>query len=61
MSWYKSSFSANDTGCVEVYPTDDGGMKVRDSKDQNGPVLTFNREEWRAFIRGATHGEFGNA
>jgi len=60
-NWYKSSFSANDTGCVEVCPTDDGGMKVRDSKVRNGAVLTFTREEWTAFIKGATHGEFGQA
>jgi hypothetical protein len=31
---------------------------VRDSKDPDGPVLTFNAREWEAFIAGAKAGEF---
>jgi uncharacterized protein DUF397 len=59
-NWYKSSFSANDTGCVEVCPTADGGMMVRDSKDHSNArvVLTFTPYEWTAFISGAKQGEF---
>jgi hypothetical protein len=31
---------------------------VRDSKDRNGPILTFDRAVFAAFIDGVTHGEF---
>jgi hypothetical protein len=31
---------------------------VRDSKDLNGPVLRFSREEFAAFLAGAKAGEF---
>jgi hypothetical protein len=31
---------------------------VRDSKDPDGPVLTFRAREWEAFIAGAKAGEF---
>jgi len=60
-TWYKSTYSSNSNACVEVCPTDDGGMKVRDSKNPNGAILTFSGDEWTAFIKGATHGEFGKA
>lgn len=54
--WVKSSFSyAN--GCVEVGPGVDH-VHVRDSKDPNGPVLTFNETEWSAFLAGVRAGEF---
>jgi hypothetical protein len=37
----------------------DGGCRVRDSKDKGeGPVLTFTKSEWEAFIDGAKKGEF---
>jgi hypothetical protein len=31
---------------------------VRDSKDQEGPVLRFTPGEWRAFLGGVRLGEF---
>jgi len=31
---------------------------VRDSKEPDGAVLTFTHSEWRAFVGGATDGEF---
>lgn len=33
-------------------------VRVRHSKDPAGPVLTFTREEWSAFVDGARDGEF---
>jgi hypothetical protein len=34
-------------------------MAVRDTKDRGiGPVLRFTADEWRAFLAGATAGEF---
>lgn len=55
--WRKSSRSAGASACVEVSFTDDV-VAVRDSKDQDGPVLLFTRAEWDAFTAGAKDGEF---
>lgn len=55
---YKTSTrSGNNGACVEVGPCD-CGIKVRDSKDQTGPVLTFTHAEWDAFVAGVRDGEF---
>ncbi|MEU7000984.1 DUF397 domain-containing protein [Nonomuraea sp. NPDC046570] len=35
-----------------------GKVLVRDSKNPNGPVLTFTPGEWTAFLDGAGKGEF---
>ena len=57
--WRKSARSNSSGGnCVEVAPLPDGGMAVRDSKDPDGPVLTFTAAEWAAFIGGVKDGEF---
>ncbi len=45
--------------CVEVAALPDGGVAVRDSKDADGPALTFTRDEWDAFVGGVKLGEFG--
>jgi hypothetical protein len=57
--WFKSTRSGGNGGaCVEVR-RHDGTIQVRDSKaDGNGPVLTFTRDEWAAFLDGAHKGEF---
>ena len=58
LSWMKSSFSFANGDCVEVASLPDGLIGVRDSKDTAGPVLRFTPAEWRAFIAGASSGEF---
>jgi hypothetical protein len=35
-----------------------GQILVRDSKDPDGPILTFTRREFDAFVKGAVGGEF---
>lgn len=56
LAWRKSSFSEPGQ-CVEVAQS--GGLTlVRDSKNPAGPILTFNRGEWAAFLAGANAGEF---
>jgi uncharacterized protein DUF397 len=47
-SWRKSSFSGAN-GCVEVLRTD-SIVRVRDSKDREGPVLTFSHDAWRELL-----------
>lgn len=47
--WRKSSYSGTDGGnCVEAATAPDAVL-VRDSKDRDGPHLTFGRQEWEAF------------
>ena len=63
--WHKSSYSGGNGGaCVEVavVPGSKEGsdyvITMRDSKDPDGPVLTFTPDEWKAFTLGVQDGEF---
>lgn len=72
INYVKSTYSSNQAQCVEVafhdakcssltecveVAHDHGSVLVRDSKDPNGPVLTFNQDEWNAFILGVKDSE----
>jgi uncharacterized protein DUF397 len=47
--WRKSSHSGSEGGdCVEV-AAHPGAVHVRDSKDPEGPALTFSPAAWTAF------------
>jgi hypothetical protein len=49
--WFKSSFSASNSSCVEVR-FDRAVVQVRDSKDHiPGPLLEFDASPWAAFVR----------
>lgn len=56
LDWRKSSYSGSAGGdCVEVAacPT---SVHVRDSKDPEGPALTFSADAWTSFLSyAATH------
>ena len=54
--WRKSTFS-NVDGCVEVAFVE-GHVAVRDSKDRQGAILTFTRQEWEAFLCGVRNEQF---
>ncbi|MCI0689632.1 MAG: DUF397 domain-containing protein [Sporichthyaceae bacterium] len=58
MTWTRSSFcmDPNNT-CVEVQQIGHSVI-VRDSKNPDGPTLSFSRDEWAAFLKGAKDGEF---
>lgn len=59
LNWRKSTYSTtNGGGCVEVATNLPGIIAVRDSKDRQGPVLTFTPAEWQAFTAGVRDGEF---
>ena len=50
LHWFKSSYSGSGGGnCVEVATTP-AAVRVRDSKDVDGPILRFSPEEWSAFV-----------
>lgn len=57
VAFRKSTRSGTDGACVEVGQCD-CGIKVRDSKDPDGTVLTFTHPEWTAFVAGVRDGEF---
>lgn len=53
----KSPFSGAQGDCVEVADAA-CGVHVRDSKNPDGPQLTFNAGEWAAFVGGVKAGHF---
>lgn len=55
--WWFRACRCEEGTCVEVASADDG-IAMRDSKDQDGPVLRFTRDEWAAFLTGAKEGDF---
>lgn len=55
-NWNRSSFCSDHT-CVEVSAVE-GRILVRDSKHSEAPSLSFTRDEWTAFLRGAQNSEF---
>jgi hypothetical protein len=54
---WRRSRRCDSGACVEVAPIN-GGIALRDSKDPDGPILMFTREEWNAFLDGARAGDF---
>jgi hypothetical protein len=61
-TWRKSTHSGNNGGnCVEIARNLPGIIAVRDSKDPEGPALTFAPAEWNAFVASAQNGEFNLA
>ncbi len=47
--WHRSSYCSTGA-CTLVRRTGDGTVQVRDSKADDGPILTFDPRRWRAFI-----------
>lgn len=57
-TWVKSSLSMYNGNCVQVAGLADDVIRVRDSKNPRGAVLSFTPAEWDAFIGGVHLGEF---
>lgn len=57
VSWKKSSFSQGNSNCVQIARID-SSIIVGDTKDQQGVVLSFTQQEWKAFVAGVKNGEF---
>ncbi|MFI6481363.1 DUF397 domain-containing protein [Nonomuraea sp. NPDC050663] len=56
--WRKSQRCSGNSACVEFAELADGNVALRDSKQQDGPVLVFTPEEWESFVAGVRDGEF---
>ena len=57
IAWQKSTVSGGNGDCVEIAFTPEA-VFVRNSRDPQGPRLSFSYSEWGAFLEGAQHGEF---
>lgn len=60
VAWNKSSHSFSDGNCVET-ATGCGWVHVRDSKNPDGPLLTFSPQAWAAFTAGVKTGKYAIA
>ena len=54
--WIKAGASTQND-CVEVHFRQDG-VDVRDSKNPEGPILSYSESEWAAFKAGIKDGDF---
>jgi hypothetical protein len=50
-AWRKSTYSGSEANCVEVGSAT-GLLRVRDTKDSQGPALTVSADAWRRFTMG---------
>jgi hypothetical protein len=57
LRWRTARRSAGNGACVEVAPAP-GSILVRDSKDQDGPLLPYSEGSWRTFLVAAKSGQF---
>jgi Domain of unknown function (DUF397) len=48
--WHRSSLSMSNGHCVEAAADPHGDILIRDSKDPDGPRLTFSSAAWAAFL-----------
>jgi hypothetical protein len=56
LNWFKSSYSSGNGQCALCARLRNGGMAVKDSKDPDGSVLRFTRDEWQAFTQSVSLG-----
>jgi Domain of unknown function (DUF397) len=59
-AWRKSSWSTYNNGCVGVASLHSNRVGVLDTKSaDDGPVLSFSEDTWRAFLARIKNGELG--
>jgi hypothetical protein len=59
VAFVRSSYSNGNGECAEVADLGTGTVATRDSKHQDGPVLTTPAAGWQAFIAGVASGQLG--
>src|SRR5947209_12990159 len=50
IAWRKAGRSVGNGECVEISAAHPGVVSIRDSKNPEGPVLTYPAEAFRAFL-----------
>lgn len=58
LNWHIAAM-CNGGACIRVAPRGDQ-IVIGDSKNPDGPVLTYSRTEWHAFVDGVRQGDFDN-
>lgn len=57
MHFRKSSYSSDTANCVEVAFAG-SHVAIRDSKNPDGPILTYAAQSWYEFVEALRQGEF---
>ena len=55
LEWRKARRSIGNGACVELAAAS-GRILIRDSKDQEGPTLTYSADTFRSFVEAAKSG-----
>ena len=55
LSW-RTAYQCNGGACIRVAA--DGDAVMIGSSQPNGPVLSYSRAEWTAFVEGIRQGDF---
>ncbi len=58
LQWRKARRSIGNGACVEVAVPVSGQLLIRDSTDQNGPVMRYPERSWRVFVAAAREGRY---
>ena len=56
-AWRKSSYSNHEGACVELAKIDQETILFRDSKEPDGPILSFTRTEVSNFLTAVKRGD----
>lgn len=56
LSW-RVAQRCNGGECVRIAPSGDA-VVIGDSKNPDGPYLTYSRTEWKTFVDGIRQGDF---
>jgi hypothetical protein len=54
---WKVARRCNSATCIRVASQNDQ-ILIGDSKNPSGPVLSYTRDEWNAFVEGIRYGDF---
>lgn len=57
LAWRTARRSVGNGACVEIAPAR-GQIFVRDSKNQDGPVVSYSARSWRQFVTNAKTDRF---
>jgi uncharacterized protein DUF397 len=57
LNWRKARHSVSNGACVEAASAA-GSVRVRDSQDAKGPVLSYPEGAWQSFVRDARAGMY---